>query len=406
MGIRIAGKDLLRALLVVGMITVLLLPACAPATEPGEGNVVEIGLAIAVTGPAASAEKYVLMTVQDYIRYFNEEVGIPGGAIKLSWIDTGHEPAKGVSAYHRFVERGAVILMSIVEDDTVAFMPMCARDEVPLFSAAISDVTLYPPSWVYAVYPTNAERFAVVCDWIKESWKEERPPRVALIGPDGAYSRQPDTLSIRYAESVGIEMLPREVVAYVPIDTTSQLLRLNENGADYVYITSIWTTALPVMKDAQRLGLIDEMVFGGYENTQCEALIGGLGPLAEGYFAQRVAPWWKETQVPGVKLVTDLQMKYHGKVDQQGDEADVLRMVSVMCEAIRRAVENVGYENLDGHAVKEALDSIKDWDPYGIGPITYTPEDHRGCDRVRIYQVQEGEVVPITDWQEAPMLKP
>ena len=76
-------------------------------------------------------------------------------------------------------------------------------------------------------------------------------------------------------------------------------------------------------------------------------------------------------------------------------------------EAIRIAIEEVGYENLDGRAVKEAMYGIKDFDPHGTGKkVTYTPEDHRGSPVIRIYEVQGGEVVPVTDWRDAPMLVP
>ncbi len=111
-------------------------------------------------------------------------------------------------------------------------------------------------------------------------------------------------------------------------------------------------------------------------------------------------------EVPGIKLLRDFQMKYWGRLDIQGDEAHSLRVAYVACEAMKRAVEDVGYENLDGAALKEGLDSMKDFDTYGIGPITYTPEDHRGSNLAKIYQVKGGEVVPVTDWREAPMLVP
>jgi branched-chain amino acid transport system substrate-binding protein len=111
-------------------------------------------------------------------------------------------------------------------------------------------------------------------------------------------------------------------------------------------------------------------------------------------------------EVPGIKLLRDLQMKYRGRLDVQGDEAHGFRAAYVTCEALKRAVEEVGYENVGGAAVNRALLSMKDFDPYGIGPITYTAEDHRGSNGVRIYQVRGGEVVPVTDWREAPMLLP
>jgi hypothetical protein len=70
-------------------------------------------------------------------------------------------------------------------------------------------------------------------------------------------------------------------------------------------------------------------------------------------------------------------------------------------------IEEVGYENLDGRAVKEAFYSIKDFDPHHIGrPVTYTREDNRGSPRVRIYEIRDGRVVPASDWRDAHMLVP
>ena len=85
----------------------------------------------------------------------------------------------------------------------------------------------------------------------------------------------------------------------------------------------------------------------------------------------------------------------------------LLVLIPVWIEAIGIAIEEVGYENLDGRAVKEAMYGIKDFDPHGTGKkVTYTPEDHRGNPIIRIYEVQGGEVVPVSDWREAPMLVP
>jgi len=283
--------------------------------------------------------------------------------------------------------------------------PLAERDKTPFLTFAISEKAMYPPGWVYSIYSTDAERFAVWCDWIMANWKEDRPPRVVMIGPDVAYGRSAEAQGTKYAEDIGVEMLPMEIVPFVPLDTTTQLLRINERGADFVYITSVWTTAIPILKDAERLGLLGEMQFGGYENTQSIAIL-ALGSSVEEYTAPRVSYFSLDETNPGVKLIRDLQMKYRGRLDMAGDECNQLRMSSVACEALRRAVEEVGFENVDGIAVKRALDNIKDFDPYGIGPVTYTQEDHRGSSRVMVAQVQNGQVVYLTDWRDAPMLVP
>ena len=73
----------------------------------------------------------------------------------------------------------------------------------------------------------------------------------------------------------------------------------------------------------------------------------------------------------------------------------------------REARRRDRFEQFSTVAVKEAMDSIKDFDPHGLGTkVTFIPEDRRGYMGVRICQVQGGEVVPVTDWREAPRLIP
>ena len=395
------------ATLAVALAALLLVTACAPGLPVVEKKVVQIGLVAPLTGAPSAAVQYGFRNLVDYRRYF-EEIGVPGVTIqpgvtiKLAWADSGFETPRAISAYQKFVERGVVFLYLFAPGEAEALKARCERDEVPAITGAVTDALMYPPGWIYAFNPTESEKFAVVADWITENWQEERPPRVAFIGTDTTYGRATEVMGTKYAENIGIEMLPMEIVPYMPLDTSVQLLRLLERGVDFVYITSLSETVVPIMKDAERLGLTGKIRFGGYENSQSTALLEALGPTAEGYFAPRASPWYKE-----VSFLTDMYMRYRGEIDTPGDGANVLMYGPVVIEAIRRAIEEVGYENLDGRAVKEALDSIKDFDPHGMNKkLTYTPEDYRGTATVRIYQVQGGEVVPITDWREAPMLVP
>jgi branched-chain amino acid transport system substrate-binding protein len=395
----LTGKGFDIAILAVALAALLLITACAPAPLDEGKQVVGIGFIMGLTGAAAAPEQAAFRVALNYFRYFDEEIGIPGVTIEPVWADTGLDVPRAISAYQRFVDAGVVLLWTVNTNESEAIKARCEKDEVPVITMAVTEALIYPPGWIYAIHPTESERFAIVCDWIMENWREERPPRLAFMGLDAPYGRACEVTGAKYAESIGIEMAPMEIVPYMPLDTSPQLLRLHERGVDYVYITAIWSTVMPIMKDAERLGLIGKIRFGGYENTQTEALLRSLGPSVEGHFAPRGAPWYK-----GVPLLIDMQMRYRGTVDLQGDEAGTLVFGAVTVEAIKRAIEEVGYENLDGRAIKEALDSIKDFDAHGIRKITYTPEDHRGSAAIRMYQVQGGEVVPVTDWREAPML--
>ena len=401
------GKRLGIAILSIALATLLLFTACAPGSPVEEEKVVKIGAILPVTGVAASIMQVGFRNLVDYIGYY-DEVGVPGlelppgVTIELIWGDSGYEPIRAISVYERIYQDVVYLdLASPVED--YALKSRLERDGIPAMTMAVDEALVYPPGWFFTVFCTESERFAAVCDWIMENWEEERPPRVAMMGTDTPTGRAPEAMGTAYAESVGIEMLPFEVIPHMPLDVSPQLVRLEERGADYVYITTIWSAAIPILRDAERLGLLDKMRFGaGLEDNVAIPLIEALGPLAEGYFGAKTFPWYTETPI-----LYDILREYEGRLDTTGSGACTLQFVPVMIEAIRIAIEEVGYENLDGRAVKEAMYSIRDFDPHHIGrPVTYTREDHRGTPATRIYEVQGGEVVPVSDWQEAPMLVP
>jgi hypothetical protein len=403
----VKGKQVGIAVLAIALAALLLFTACAPALPAEEKKVVKIGAILPLTGPAAAIMQYGFRNMVDYYKYF-EEVGVPGltlppgVTIELVWGDDGYEAPRALSVYER-ISQDVVYLYAASPVEGHAIKARLERDGIAAMTFAADEELMYPPGWFFSVFCTESERFAAVCDWIMENWEEERPPRVGMLGTDTVTGRAPEVMGNAYAKSKGIEMLPFEVIPHMPLDTTPQLVRLEERGADYVYITTIWSAAIPIMRDAERLGLLDKMRFGaGLEDNVSIPLIETLGPLAEGYFGARCFPWYEETPI-----LWDILRQYDGRLDTTGGAAGNLLSFPVPIKAISIAIDNVGYENLDSRAVKEAMYSIKDFDPHHIGrPVTYTPEDHRGTPVTRIYEVRSGEVVPVTDWREAPMLVP
>jgi branched-chain amino acid transport system substrate-binding protein len=241
-----------------------------------------------------------------------------------------------------------------------------------------------------------------------ENWKEERPPRLAFVGIETQWGYEPRAEGTKYAESLGFEVLPPEIVPIVVLDATTQLLRLKDEGADFVYMHTFPSSLGPTLRDAQRLGLLAQMHFVGTETGMGESVIEMTGSASEGYLMSMIAPWFDEAEVPGIRLMIDKQMEYHGKVVRDNAYRNGWILAAVVCEAIKRAVENVGYENVDGAAVKQALDNMKDFDIDGLVSVTYKdrPLDHRGITKLAIYEVRDGKIVRVSDWREAPSLVP
>ncbi len=387
------GKGL--GVLAVALTALLLVTACAPPTTPpvGEKKVVEIGEIEPLTGGGGTAVQPAFEAFQAYVKYFNEENGIPGVTVKVAWRDYGTVPTRFISAYRTLVDRGVPVIYTNTPSALEGIKPQLEKDQMPLVLGGVAGFTVYPPGWIFAVWSTPGEAASAVLDYFMQNWKEERPPRLQLFIMEGVYGREPVEEMTKYAESIGFEVLPLEVSGFVVIDAVPQLLRIQERGADLVYLNQIITGAGPILRDAERLGLEDKMQFSGNEFIQGEPLIKYAPVAAEGFLAPRSLPWVDATEIPGVKTMTDRQLKWHGEPVYMSGWV----YGTIMCEVVRRAVEEVGYENVDGPAVKRVLESMKDFDVDGMVKITWGPEDRRGSQSQALYQVQGGKVVRITD---------
>jgi len=397
------GKRLGIIILAVAATVALLLTSCAPGPTVG-GKTVQVAAIWGMTGPAAASLQIQTAAMEDYFRYFNEQEAIPGVSIDLTWADDVLQMPLLYSHYERFIERGMPLIFMEEATGLVGLKDRFEKDKVVIVMPGSGyQEANYPPGWRYGATPTIAEQAAVVLEHFRENWQEDRAPRLVFVGMDSPWGREPEYVT-EYARSLGFEVLPLEITPFVTLDATTHLIRLSGEGVDLVYIQALPMASGPILRDAERLGLLGQMQFAGHQSSMGERVIQMTGAASEGYLMPRPFPWFDETEIPGIELILDTQMKYHGKVTREGEVFFAWASSVVVCEAMKRAIENVGYENLDGTAIKEGMDSIKDFDVHGLATITYTPDDHRGVTKVAIYQVKEGKIVRVTDWREAPML--
>jgi hypothetical protein len=73
---------------------------------------------------------------------------------------------------------------------------------------------------------------------------------------------------------------------------------------------------------------------------------------------------------------------------------------------MKRALEDVGNQNLDVPVVKRALESIKDFDINGMAKVTFGPDDRTGVQGYALYQMQNEKIIGLSDRQQASVLVP
>jgi branched-chain amino acid transport system substrate-binding protein len=398
----VKGKRLGIAILAITLATLLVLTACAPQPVVGEKEA-QFTWIVPLTGPGASAVQMQLQFAQDYVRYFNERETIPGVRIEVLWRDTMMQTALFYSHYERSVAAGVPLILGFEFAAMFGLRERFERDGVVCLSLTSMQELMYPTNdWIYAMSPPSAEQAAAMLQYFMENWEEERPPRLAFVGLDQPFGQEP-RYAMEYARSLGFEVLPPETVPIIVMDATIELLRLRAAGADLLFLQTAPMGTWGILRDAERLGVLDQFQFAGPSFSMGEKIMTTAGAAAsEGFLIVSPYPWFDETEVPGIKLMIDDMMKYYGKVERDRENIYGWVSAAIQCEAISKAVENIGYDNLDGHAIKEGFDGMKDFDVYGLTSITYKPDDHRGPTKVAIYQVRGGEIVRVSDWREVP----
>jgi len=379
-------------------IRTIALLATAALAGAAQAQEIKVGGVFDITGLTADVGKPFAAGVRDAVAWTNANGGINGKKIKLVDADYGYKVPEGVALYKRYVNDEKVVLMQAWgTGDTEALKDTVTKDQMPYFSASFSAHLNDPKKTPYNFFvpPSYSDALRAWLMWVKEDWKDKsRNPRVAFFYGDNAYGKSPIEAGRRYAKEIGVDLVDEEILPGLVQDATSQLLNMKQKGADYAYTQCTTPPFSVVLRDAKKLGL----------TTKWGTNIWGIGELliavakeaAEGVVGALPNPPFG-TDVPGMKKLVEWHQKNHPGDTHDTNYVRGWSYVMVWSEALKRA-DKAG--KLNGPGIREALETLKDFDLGGLTPaVTYGPDDHRSTTNVSLYQVKGGKLEKVKDYQ-------
>jgi branched-chain amino acid transport system substrate-binding protein len=373
-----------RGLLRVALLMVAGLFAFAGAAGAAD---IKVGHLADLTGPTGEVGKPYAQGVQDYKEWVNAHGGINGKKIDMPMFDYAYDKNKAVNQYKAYKEDGVVAIQGWGSGDTEALKETTGKDQIPYISASYSahltDPKTAPYNFFCAADYTTALRAGL--KYLKDNWKEKRAPKVVFIYPNVPYGIAPIKGGKEYAKELGYEILPDEIVELKAIEANSQMLSVKNGGADFGWIGGTTNSAAVIIKDAKKLGLKTRFfvnIWGADETTP--KLAAGA---EEGVLVMAGSPLYGG-KVPAMKQLMEI-------TKNQPQLTHYLRgytSMMVLTEALRRADKK---GPITGPSVKEALESLKDFDTGGLTPakITFTASDHRPHMTVNIMEFNKGKLV-------------
>ena len=402
--------------LVVAMLPVT--SACAPSTEE---QVLKVGITTPSTGKAAEKGAPMGHANLDCIKYINEELGgVNGHPIEAVWLDNGYDAAKVATNVKRFMDEGCIMFATASSAMMTASMEIANRAEFPGLACFNAPILHRPPQHIYGQMTDYGDDWVAFANYYMENiWKGTGKPKMALHLLNNSTGYGARDAARAAADKLGIEILwDGEVGKAIEHDATTtseieSLTRIKALNPDVLYISSTPAPTALIIKNAYELGMYPGITIGCGHASLTKALVDIAGAdIVEGVYGVFPTANWGD-DVPGMAKLTEYCQNLHPQDEGNMDYITSWAQSLIIAEILRVALENVGYDVLAKGDVEswravetQGIQKLDDYDVEGLeSPVGYTPGDNRLGKSLRVFQIQNGVIVPITDWIEAPVIK-
>ncbi len=367
-----------------------------PAAAAAPAKTIKLGGIFDITGATADVGKPYADGAKSYVEYINSKGGVNGAQIKLIDIDYAYKVPQAVEAYKKLVQQEKVVaILGWGTGDTEALKESIAKDKIPYISGSYSenltDISKAPYNFLGAA--TYSDQARTTLKWIKDNWKGQGNPKVALLYNDTPFGKSPIEDAKAFAKQIGVDVVDEEVVAVTALDSTSQLLNMDKKKPDYGIIQETWGATATILKDAKKLGIKTKFV--GLNWAAGEGVVKLAGDASDGYVGVITHAFAGEKSLPGMKAIEEYLASKNEKLS---DKSQKFVQGWVSAQIMLAGVKNAG-NNVTGETVRQGLEKLNNLDLGGLAaPVSYKADNHRGTDKVRMGQIKNGKFEMITDY--------
>ena len=409
------NKKLLITLIACLVLVVAVLPLSSACSPDKQEQTLKIGMTTPSTGKAAEKGGPMGHANLDAIKYINEELGgINGHPIEVVWLDNAYDAAKVVTNVKRFMDEGCLMFTTASSAMMTASMEIANRAEFAGMASFNAPTLHRPPQHIYGQMTDYGDDWSAFAKYYMDNiWKGSGKPKMALHLLNNSTGYGALDAAKAAADELGIEIIATEEHTATTMSEIESLTRIKALNPDVLYISSTPAPTAIVIKNAVELGLYPGITIGLGHAGITSALVDIAGAdICEGVYGVFPTVNWGD-DVPGMAKMTEYCQELHpndyGNMDYITSWAQSL----IVAEILRTTLDNVDYAVLAKGDVeswraveKQGIQKLAGYDVEGLhGPVSYTPGDNRLAKSLRIFQIKSGDIVPITDWVDAPLVK-
>ncbi len=388
----------MRKLLVLATVCLFMVGLIAIGIPTGAfAKDIKVGAVINLTGPASTWGQFHAKGQQDYFRYINEvKGGIAGNKIDLTVVDHAYKVPEALKFVKKFCTSDKMDILATWDAGSgIMAKPIIQKYKVPNINYSTYQGILKPPvAYAYLPFGSYVMDCYAVLEYIKAIHKGSAPPKVGLLTYNNAYGKSIHGASQEYASKNNIEIVAIEQFPPKTLDLNTELLRLKDKGAEYIFMQCLPSAIIMALQSADRISY-DVPFFGTWTSTDPDFFKRGKG-LIRDRMHMEFPGCLPGDGTPGIKLLEDLITRYKTVDKFDCSYWEGVSIGAIMARAFQRAHDKLG--KIDSQAINVALETFQNEDFGGLVPnITYTDTDHSASFTARIVKINEDQTFkPLT----------
>ena len=358
---------------------------------------IKVGAVINLTGPASTWGQFHAKAHQEYFRYVNEvKGGVYGNKIDLTVVDHAYKVPEAVKYVKKFCTSDKMDMIATWDAGSgIMAKPISQKYKVPNINYSTYQGILKPPvHYAYLPFGSYVMDSYAVLEYIRTLHKGSAPPKVGLLTYNNAYGKSIHAPSKEYAGQYNVNIVAIEQFSSKALDLNTEVLRLKNKGAQYVFMQCLPSAIIMALQSADRVNY-KVPFFGTWTSTDPDFFKRGKGLIRDRMHMQFMGGLPSDA-TPGVKLLQQQWKRYKtvSKFDTAYWEGTVIAMI--MEKAFQRAHEKFG--EINSQNIDRALETFRSESFGGLVPdVSYTKTDHSASWTARIVKINEDQTFkPLT----------